>query len=262
MGPMSLGMSLAVHGVAVASIVLAFYSPWSPSEPEEGSRDVIAARLEVIDREILDEPEEERLAELDVPEELVDPFTLDDFEDVFEETVADPFAEIDPPLTFDAPMTPPDLNPENLLEDPELPREKSGPAAARQEEKPSEAVAPAPPARSSAAESDTPTDEDSDRTSDAPSSEALVSPSPIPSECPPPAYPRLAERRGWTGTVVLLIDVAADGTVSDVRIESPSGHDILDEAAVAAVRTWRFRPGTLGGRTAALVVRKPIRFGR
>jgi protein TonB len=60
--------------------------------------------------------------------------------------------------------------------------------------------------------------------------------------------------------VVLLIDVAADGSVTAVRIESSSGHGILDDAALAAVRTWRFRPGTLGGQESALVVRRPISF--
>ncbi|QDV08916.1 transport protein TonB [Planctomycetes bacterium Poly30] len=267
LGPMSLGVSLAVHGAAVASIVLAFYSPWAPSEPEEGSRDVVAARMEAPDRTILDEPEEERLAELQEPVEVLEPIPLDDFEDLFSEDLPDPFAPVEPE-TFEAPLAPPELNPLDLLQDLELPN----PA------RPSEAVALPEPAESQPVESqpaeaapsesstvadvEAPVEKEGETTAEATASEAMVLPSPIPSECPPPIYPRLAERRGWTGTTVLLIDVAADGTVTGVRIESSSGHEVLDEAAVAAVRTWRFRPGTLGGQTAALVVRKPIRFDR
>jgi len=87
------------------------------------------------------------------------------------------------------------------------------------------------------------------------------SPRPVADACPPPAYPPTAERRGWTGTVVLLIDVAADGTVTAVRIESSSGHTILDEAAIRAVKLWRFAPALTAGLPTAATVRKPIRFG-
>ena len=46
--------------------------------------------------------------------------------------------------------------------------------------------------------------------------------------CPVPGYPRLALNRGWQGTVVVTIDVRVDGTVSDVRVVTSSGHKVLD----------------------------------
>lgn len=62
-------------------------------------------------------------------------------------------------------------------------------------------------------------------------------------EADPPAYPTLARRRGWEGSVLLDLHVAADGTVSEATVATSSGHVMLDDAALRAVRTWRFVPG-------------------
>ena len=59
----------------------------------------------------------------------------------------------------------------------------------------------------------------------------------------PPQYPALARRRHWEGTVVLGIDCDAAGVVQLVRVLRSSGHQVLDDAAVAAVRQWRFAAG-------------------
>lgn len=59
----------------------------------------------------------------------------------------------------------------------------------------------------------------------------------------PPQYPALARRRHWEGTVVLGIDCDADGVVQLVSVLRSSGHQVLDDAAVAAVRQWRFAAG-------------------
>lgn len=66
---------------------------------------------------------------------------------------------------------------------------------------------------------------------------------PIPGTDRPPTYPPLARRRGWEGTVLLGIDCDADGAVQSVRVLRSSGHAVLDEAAAAAVRQWRFAAG-------------------
>ncbi|HLU40385.1 MAG TPA: TonB family protein [Planctomycetota bacterium] len=65
----------------------------------------------------------------------------------------------------------------------------------------------------------------------------------IPGRNPPPAYPWLARRRGWEGTVVVQVRVDADGAVGAAAVVRSSGRAALDEAALAAVRTWRFRGG-------------------
>lgn len=57
-----------------------------------------------------------------------------------------------------------------------------------------------------------------------------------------PAYPRKAVRLRWQGTVVLRIQVNAAGKVIDVVVHESSGHDALDQAAIAAFRNWVFEP--------------------
>lgn len=49
-------------------------------------------------------------------------------------------------------------------------------------------------------------------------------------------YPSIARLRGWQGTAVISIQLAADGTVLQIRIEQSSGHDVLDSQALAMVR--------------------------
>ena len=77
---------------------------------------------------------------------------------------------------------------------------------------------------------------------------------------PAPRYPRAARRRGIEGRLVLQVLVDTGGTARRVEIFATSGHRLLDEAAVAAVRRWRFVPGQRDGRAAPSVVRVPVAF--
>ncbi len=77
---------------------------------------------------------------------------------------------------------------------------------------------------------------------------------------PPPDYPALARRRAWQGVVLVRALVRADGTVATVVLAKSSGHGLLDRSALAAVRGWRFVPGTRGGRPVATEVVVPIHF--
>lgn len=82
-----------------------------------------------------------------------------------------------------------------------------------------------------------------------------------PADNPPPAYPRLAVKRGYEGSVTLLASVDAQGRCTGVSILSSSGHGILDDAAVAAVRRWTFVPGLNdAGHPVPATVRVPVRF--
>jgi periplasmic protein TonB len=56
----------------------------------------------------------------------------------------------------------------------------------------------------------------------------------------PPVYPQIARQFGVAGTVVLQVHISKYGTVEDVRVVS--GPTMLQQAAVNAVRTWRYRP--------------------
>ena len=75
-----------------------------------------------------------------------------------------------------------------------------------------------------------------------------------------PAYPPLARLRGYQGVVVLFVEVLVDGRVGQVGIRRSAGHEILDRAALEAVRTWRFEPGRKEGRTVTMSVEVPVRF--
>jgi protein TonB len=58
----------------------------------------------------------------------------------------------------------------------------------------------------------------------------------------PPRYPLLARRNGWEGTVVIDILISESGRVQEARIEKTSGYNVLDNAALGAVRNWRIAP--------------------
>ena len=58
-----------------------------------------------------------------------------------------------------------------------------------------------------------------------------------------PEYPLEARRRRLQGSGIL--EAAVDfktGRVTSVRMVESTGHKILDEAALAAFRQWRFKP--------------------
>ena len=61
---------------------------------------------------------------------------------------------------------------------------------------------------------------------------------------PPPEYPQLARKAGLQGVVRVQVRVKTDGSLSvDKVIE---GEPALADAATAAIRQWRARPGQLG----------------
>jgi len=77
---------------------------------------------------------------------------------------------------------------------------------------------------------------------------------------PKPKYPKLAIRRGYEGTVILLVEVLPDGSVREVKILKSSGRRVLDQSALKTVRKWRFKPGTKGGRPVTMRVKVPVVF--
>ena len=66
-----------------------------------------------------------------------------------------------------------------------------------------------------------------------------------------PSYPTLSQRFGEQGTTVLRVLVQADGNAGEVQITKSSGHELLDAAARAALRSWRFNPATSDGKAIA-----------
>jgi protein TonB len=65
-----------------------------------------------------------------------------------------------------------------------------------------------------------------------------------------PKYPARARDQHVEGTVVVRFVVDANGSVRRVKIIK--GHPLLNAAVVAAVRAWRYEPGTYEGRPIAM----------
>ncbi|HLX08232.1 MAG TPA: energy transducer TonB [Thermoanaerobaculia bacterium] len=75
----------------------------------------------------------------------------------------------------------------------------------------------------------------------------VVGPRVIESSRVVPAYPEAAQRAGLQGLVVLKVEVDERGRVGAIEVLRGLGNG-FDEAAVAAVRRWRFRPATRNGK--------------
>lgn len=77
---------------------------------------------------------------------------------------------------------------------------------------------------------------------------------------PPPEYPPLATRRGWEGTTVLRVHVLANGKASEIQVQTSSGREQLDNAAIQAVKRWTFVPSKQGGQAVDGWVSVPLEF--
>jgi protein TonB len=72
----------------------------------------------------------------------------------------------------------------------------------------------------------------------------------------PPRYPMDSRRKHEQGTVFLSVLVGLDGRVSDISVSRSSGSSRLDDAALAAVKRWRWSPTMRNG--AAVMVRGTV----
>jgi protein TonB len=75
-----------------------------------------------------------------------------------------------------------------------------------------------------------------------------------------PAYPAQSRRLGETGLVVLRVELNETGDVAAARVNSSSSYIRLDEAALAAVRTWRCTPATRNGQPVRAIALQPFNF--
>lgn len=66
-----------------------------------------------------------------------------------------------------------------------------------------------------------------------------------------PLYPSLAKEAYIQGTVRLVGIITTDGCVKDLRVLS--GHPLLQEAALHAVKQWRYEPIEVNGRRVEVV---------
>lgn len=77
---------------------------------------------------------------------------------------------------------------------------------------------------------------------------------------PRPAYPFAARRMGMQGKVVLNVEVLAAGLCGQVNVHQSSGHEMLDNAALQTVKTWKFVPARHGGQDVTKWFKIPIQF--
>ena len=77
---------------------------------------------------------------------------------------------------------------------------------------------------------------------------------------PPPVYPAEAKRNRQQGVALFRVVVSAAGQAESVTLIKSSGHRILDNSALEAVRKWKFHPATIGGVKVSSAVKVPVRF--
>jgi len=77
----------------------------------------------------------------------------------------------------------------------------------------------------------------------------------------PPTYPEQAKSRHISGQVVLAAVISKQGTIDDLEVVS-SGDDSLSQAAIEAVKQWRYRPYLLNGQPVEVETTITVNFGR
>ncbi len=77
---------------------------------------------------------------------------------------------------------------------------------------------------------------------------------------PAPIYPKNAHQYGIQGKVLLAVIVKDNGVPLSVDVASSSGSEILDYAAIEAVKNWHFIPANKDGVNVQASVIVPIEF--
>jgi len=73
-----------------------------------------------------------------------------------------------------------------------------------------------------------------------------------------PDYPEEARQQWIQGAVVLDVRAGRDGTVQEVKLVS--GQTVLADAAIAAVKQWRFKPRVVKGQAVEMQTRVTLNF--
>ena len=73
-------------------------------------------------------------------------------------------------------------------------------------------------------------------------------------------YPLVSRKLGEQGLVGLRVLIGTDGVVQKAEISKSSGFKRLDQAALAAVLSWRYAPGRIAGVPKTMWVSVPINF--
>jgi protein TonB len=178
--------------------------------------------------------------------------------------------EISTPAVANAASAPPAAPPEKPAQPAVTVIENPTPPATRQPEKADNASAP-PPKNAPAPPKEEPKSEPAvpaaTNRADSPAPSGPPPPKPsVPSVVSPavaitkitPIYPEAARRIRIKGTVVLDLNIDADGKV--IHANLVNGDSVLAEAAIQAVMRWRYKPATVNGKGVASVARVSFVF--
>ncbi len=73
-----------------------------------------------------------------------------------------------------------------------------------------------------------------------------------------PVYPALARQMRLQGSVELLASIGTDGSITSVKLLS--GDSILSQAAISAVKQWKYKPYYLGDQAVAIQTQITVKF--
>jgi protein TonB len=73
-----------------------------------------------------------------------------------------------------------------------------------------------------------------------------------------PSYPSIAKQARIQGSVLLRATIGKDGRIENLRLLS--GHPMLAQAAMEAVRQWRYRPYFLNGEPVEVETQVTVKF--
>jgi protein TonB len=73
-----------------------------------------------------------------------------------------------------------------------------------------------------------------------------------------PIYPPIAQSARVSGVVIIEATIGVDGSVTDARVIRPVA--LLDQAALDAVRQWKFSPTTLNGVAVPVIMTVTVNF--
>ena len=74
----------------------------------------------------------------------------------------------------------------------------------------------------------------------------------------PPVYPPIAQSARVSGVVIIEATIGVDGSVIDARVIRPVA--LLDQAALDAVKQWKFSPTLLNGVPVPVIMTVTVNF--
>ena len=76
---------------------------------------------------------------------------------------------------------------------------------------------------------------------------------------PDPKYPKKERKARHSGTVVLDLVIDADGLPRDIKVDVPLSPE-FDEAALDAVKKWKFSPASRDGKPIATEIKVEVNY--